>query len=189
MPFFCEIDARNQTFELKTNMEADQERQTMADWLREIVELLRSIRENYDQAMKKDGRILGLVRNHLVEGMDRLFTGLLVLQRTMHENIPTGLNRSLELKPRVPVLFTLNSFSSQGVIRQKDLSSIDSFEQSFVQHIVPGVKNILERYRNMISPERENRVVDFQEIFKVFDEIFYQLLVLRHNVVDCVIDR
>lgn len=189
MPFFCEIDAENQTYEFKTIVSSELIQRNMAEWLREIVEMLRSVRETYQDIVRKDGRILGQERNFLVEHLDHLFTALLVLQRTMHENIPAGINKALELRPRVSVLFTLNNFSSQGSIREADLYSLGNFGEAFINRILPGIQKLLHLYRVMIEPGYQSRVVDFQEIFQVFDEMFYQLLILRFNLVNCVIDH
>ncbi len=189
MPFYCEIDEDNFSYQFKSTIDRNQARNTMSEWLHIIMGLLKEIWELYQDIIEKTGKISGQERSQLVDKLDELFNSLLVLQRTMHENIPPQLVRSLELKPRISVIFNLNNFSSHGTLKEQDMHSITGFDAAYNEKLIPGIKELLLKYKRLAETGQSSTVADFQSVFNVFDEIFYQLLILRYNLVNCVIDR
>jgi hypothetical protein len=81
-----------------------------------------------------------------------------------------------------------NKLTTFGKIVQEDLYGIKNFSSGYETLILEKIKKLLIVYKNSIQGEtiRENR---FGEIYSMIDDIFSNIIAVRYNLENCLIDR
>ena len=65
---------------------------------------------------------------------------------------------------------------------------MQNFNKVFTELIFNKIKDILIKYKSVLNGEGllNNRLL---ELYRIFDDILYNSLVLRYNLENCLIDR
>jgi hypothetical protein len=145
------------------------------------------VKKIYTTIIDKDGRISGQKRPQLVEALDTLFIYLVVLRDKLLGNYaPLSQTRSAD-QVKVPLQKKFNKHVAAGSINQEDLLKITNFAGSFDSRILSKLKELLTKYNELVKAgDKEN---SFNALASAFDELFYNLLLIRNNLENVSFDR
>jgi hypothetical protein len=90
---------------------------------------------------------------------------------------------------KVRITSEINKFVSKGKIARDDLLGVDNFNKTYNETIMANIKNLLLHFKNAGSGEHMTTLSFYRDMFTVFDDIFYNCLIMRYNIINCRIDR
>ena len=187
MPFFCEIDV-NLHFKIEVRLDSDVSEQELSQLLKNTIVIATNIKKQYDLFMAEEGKILGQERIRLVESLDNLFTFLVLMRIHLGKNLSMDPVIIKQLDIKVPIAVKHNKFSIQGKLRREDLYGMQNFTKGFTIPIYEKIKVILIKYKSVLNGESllNDSVLG---LYRTFDNILYNLIVLRYNLENCLIDK
>jgi hypothetical protein len=188
MPIFFEVDTKL-NFNIELMIDPLLKEMDLSQLFKNTITIATKIQKQYDVFMKKEGKILGQERTQLIEDLDSLFCFLVILHDRLKKNISIEDIYSNKVNYRVPIYVKFNKFVSQGKLRNDDLFSIENFSRGYEVLILNKIKELLLYYKNTRSTTGNNKSLEgFEELYRTFDEIFYNLIVMRYNLQNCLVD-
>jgi hypothetical protein len=185
MPLFFTVDEKL-NFSLELIVDPALREQDVAALFKRIVVVAAKTRREYNHFMDKEGRILGQERTQLIEDLDELFSCAALLSTRIRKN-ETGGGENLRM---VPLRMKHNKFLSEGRLLETDAVQVGSFSLGYELLVLNRMKELLANYRNLAvsPPASEKRAGSIEELAACFDEILYNLLVMRYNLQNCLLD-
>jgi hypothetical protein len=147
------------------------------------------INAQYEYFMNRDGKILGQERVKLLESLDNLFINLVMLRvrlESLHQT--AGDSRSSNRSSSVHIENRHNKVVISGRIVQEDLFGIKNFNSGYETLILDKIKTLLILYKNSIQGDTIQEH-GFEKMYSMIDEIFYNIVAVRYNLENCLIDR
>jgi hypothetical protein len=187
MPFFFEIDPKLH-FKIEVRLDSEFLEQELSQILKNTIVVATNIKKQYDHFIAKEGKILGQERIKLVESLDNLFILLVMMRMRLEKNISMEPASKKELNYKVPINFKPNKFTIQGKLAKDNLFGMQNFNKGFTDLIFNKIKDILIKYKSVSNGEGllNKRLL---ELYRIFDDILYNSIVLRYNLENCVIDK
>jgi hypothetical protein len=157
---------------------------------RSIITIAKKIQLQYSTFIKEEGRILGLERTLLIENLDYLFVQLSVLRKKLKDHLISNNNILEEYQDKVFITYQFNKFSVIGKFRKEDLFSIENFKKDYEVLIRKKIKDLLVRYKYLrINRKNRKRLLNkVKEVYHTFDDILYNIVEMRYNLQNCLID-
>jgi len=188
MPLFCEMD-KDLNFRVEILSDSEILRHDLTGLFRNTIGYASKIGAQYDSFITRDGKILGQERIQLLESLDNLFIYLVMLQvrlESVHGAERTKAESNYGFK--ISIEKRSNKLTASGKIVQEDLYGIKTFSAGFATLILGKIKKLLIMYKNSIQGD-EIREHGFGEIYSMIDDIFYNIIAVRYNLENCLIDR
>jgi len=188
MPLFCEID-RELNFRVEILFDSEILRRDLTGLFRNTIGYASKIGAQYDSFITRDGKILGQERIQLLESLDNLFIYLVML-RVRLESVHGPDRASVESNRgfKVSIEKKSNKLTASGKIVPEDLYGIKDFSSGYTTPILGKIKKLLIMYKNSIQGEAIQEH-GFGEIYSMVDDIFYNIIAVRYNLENCLIDR
>ncbi|MFW6137625.1 MAG: hypothetical protein ACOC7U_00480 [Spirochaetota bacterium] len=187
MPLFFYIDDKlNFTTEVILTPEFLQ--MNIAEVLNNITGTGAKIKKTYAVLVAGGGKIRGQERTMLVEGLDRLFMLILTLRSKLGQNLPRQILSNINLNFRVSWdLKHHNKYTAQGRLEPPDLFGIESFNKGYQYLVLNNIKELLVKYKEFLADENVD-VEKAEALYRGLDDIFYDIMVVRYNVHNLLID-
>lgn len=188
MPLFFEID-KDLNFQVEILFDSEILRHGLPRLFRNTIGYASKISAQYDAFIARYGKILGQERIQLLESLDNLFIYLVLFRvRLESEHRPDRRPEDSTRSFKVHIEKRTNKLTTFGKIVQEDLYGIKNFSSGYETLILEKIKKLLIVYKNSIQGEtiRENR---FGEIYSMIDDIFSNIIAVRYNLENCLIDR
>lgn len=187
MPFFCEIDNKL-NFNIEIMVDSELLEQDLSQLFKNTIVIATNINKQYDYFMSKEGKILGQERIQLVESLDNMFVLLVIMRIRLKKNISMDAALIKELNFKVPINVKYNKFTIQGKLTKDDLFEMQSFKKGYSVLIFNKIKEILIKYKSVLNGKGvlNDRLL---ELYRTFDGILYNSIVIRYKLENCLIDR
>jgi len=183
LPLICEINDISFKFSLEIISSKEEIELSLADILRKITVYSTKFTNLYDEIINKRGKIFGQERILIIENIDQLFIMSVLFLFKLLGMIKNDIN-ILDFK--VPITFSQNKFISSGSILKEDMNSVDKINVFFENNILFKIKEILVYYKKIF--EVENKMDIFMKLLNNIDDILYNIIILRHNIKNCIVD-
>ncbi len=187
MPIFVNIDKRLR-FTVEVMLGNDLDRKSLSEIIIQVTSTSKKIKQLYTTIISKEGRIHGQGRVQLVEGLDELFSVLLLLRKNLEEHTPREVSSTNELNRRVIVETKFNKFIVKGTLNSNDISGIVGFNEGYKRLILKKIKALLLKYKNTLASE-EPSLDKYIDLYSGFDEIFYNTILMRYGIENLLIDK
>jgi hypothetical protein len=187
MPLFFNVDNRLR-FTVEVMIGNDLYAKSLSEIIAHVTAISKKIKQIYTVFISKEGRVHGQGRVQLVEGLDELFGVLLLLRKNLEERTPREVASANELEKKVMVETRINKFIATGVLQSNDIAGIASFNEDYDLLILKTIKDLLLKYKNTLDSEKPSHD-KYIDLYTVFDEIFYNTIVMRYGVENLLIDK
>jgi hypothetical protein len=187
MPLYFEVND-DLTFSLEILADPIYVRLKLTKSFNEAVATATGIANEYEAYIEKEGKIRGQIRTRIIEDLDRLFTLLIVVRDKLQELRNKSQAPGKGLSYKVPLVIKGKKYTSQGAIQQKDIVIPYSFSSGYQTLILSTFKNLLINCSEVLNGKKtqDNRL---RSIFLMFDDLFYNILVMRYKLRNLLIDR
>ncbi|HEQ71524.1 MAG TPA: hypothetical protein ENN69_03465 [Spirochaetia bacterium] len=188
MPLYCDVNDTTYRFAIEaipltTNTGLDQ-----YNLLKTVISTTSQIKDQYDHTMARYGKLIGQGRIGLLEQLDNLFINLLLLYENLKQSTRDqylAFQKKFEFK--VMIDNKNNKYYSSGIISERDVALPNNFGQAYNELIVGNIKRLLVRYKEVMNnPAQAENLTD---IYAIMDQVLYQFIILRYNVLKCNIDK
>ncbi len=151
--------------------------------VRDILTSVKKIARMQNEFVASQRKIIGQNRIDYVAALDDLFTHLVVLRRNLrqYQGSETTEHEASEEHYKVPLDFQTHRIFSRGGLRREDLISIDNFSSSFNSRVLEKIKELMVQYKNFVA-SGNNSADDLEELYRIFDNVFYNILILRNHI-------
>lgn len=188
MPVYFEIDNKSFDYTLQIIPLSDASNLDQAELLKNIAVYIGNLKTRYENDIKRAGKILGQERIKFVEITDKLLTLLMTLLDSIKNNFSNDIQLSEKnINLKIPIENRNKKFYSDGNLKEEDINNFNKFEKAHTV-IVNNLKIILLKYREMMSKSNPNTDI-YKVLLTAFDDVFYNLIILRHNIKNCIIDK
>ena len=181
MPFICEVNDKTLEYMIEILPNQGLFSESTLDLLKKSITVTAKIKQNYDNCIRTDKKILGRGRTSLLEGLDYLFTHLAVLQLSFSDKIQAMGDQG---KFKVLLKKSINKILSEGVFAEDKVAAVTGFGIDFEKHIVEKMKVLLVTYNQAFHEKGKS----YDDIVLTLDEILHQCLVIRYKLKNCLID-
>jgi hypothetical protein len=187
MPLYFEVND-DLEFSLEILADPGYTKLKLTQGFNEAVATATGIANEYEAYLEKEGKIRGQIRTRIIEDLDRLFTLLLVVREKVQELRNKSRVQGKGFSYKVPLVVKGKKYTSQGAIRQKDIDIPYSFSSGYGTLVLSKFKNLLINCSEVLNSQeaQDNRL---RYIFLMFDDLFYNILVMRYKLRNLLIDR
>ena len=79
---------------------------------------------------------------------------------------------------------------SRGRIREEDIAKIKNFLKGYELLIMSKIRELLLNFKHLMNSEKDKKeaIKWFEELYETIDSLLYNLLVIRYNLQNCLID-
>jgi hypothetical protein len=189
MPIFFEVDNKL-NFQIELLIDPVLKEMDTRRLFRSIIAIAKKIQLQYAIFIKKEGKILGQERTQLIEQLDYLFAFLSVLRDKLRERFSSGSQIKLNYQDKVFINHQYNKFRVIGKFRKDDLFGIENFNKGYEVLIRKGIKELMVKYKDLkITRKNKKRLLNkAKDVYQSFDDILYNVIVMRYNLQNCLID-
>jgi hypothetical protein len=187
MPLFFEVNS-DLKFSLEILADPIYSKLKLTQGFNEAVATATGIANEYEAHIEKEGKIRGQVRTRIIEDLDRLFTLLIVVREKLQELKKEQYSPHESISYKVPLVVRGKKYTGQGTIQKKDIATPYTFSSGYGALILSRFKNLLINCYEVLNGQ-EMRSSRIQKIFLMFDDLFYNILVMRYKLRNLLIDR
>jgi len=77
---------------------------------------------------------------------------------------------------------------AKGTLNSNDISGIVSFNEGYEGMILKKIKDLLLKYKYTLDSE-EPSFDKYMDLYSIFDEIFYNTIIMRYGIENLLIDK
>ena len=160
----------------------------LAKGLKEAIATATGIANEYKAYIAKEGKIRGQERARMIENLDRFFTLLIILREKLQESKIRKHFSDKEFLYKVPIRVKGNKYVGYGTLQKKDVAAKYTFNSGYETLILWKLKGLLIYcYRTLNGQEIQED--NLQDMYLMFDDLFYNILVMRYKLRNLLIDR
>jgi len=185
MPLFFTVDEKL-NFTLELIVDPLLKKSDLANLFKHTISIATKIQKEYVLFIEKEGRILGQERTQLIEDLDSLFSYLAILSNKLSGSFfPHD-----ETHYRIFLHAKYNKMVSRGRIHEEDIAKIKNFLKGYELLIMSKIRELLLNFKHLMNSEKDKKgaIKWFEELYETIDSLLYNLLVIRYNLQNCLID-
>jgi hypothetical protein len=120
--------------------------------------------------------------------MDDLFTLLLILKERLEDRIDGEVSFIDKAILKVDTQSSINRFVLRGMLIDSEIRKINCFDSAYDKLILREIKELLILYKDFLASKATSEN-EYRDLFRKFDTVFYNAIIVRFGIENLLIDK